>query len=77
MVISGEDGDDALLQNRTNHFRQRTAMQSHQTEFEGAAAFPCVLNPLRVTRRVQSVITSIFSCLWPSSVHAYSSLVLV
>ena len=74
MAISGEDGDDALLQNRTNHFRQRTAMQSHQTEFEGAAAFPCVLLPT-VARRVQSVFTSIFSCLWPSSVHAYSSLV--
>ena len=49
MVILGEDGDDALLQNRTNHFRQRTAMQSHQKEFEGAAAFPCVL-PLSVAR---------------------------
>ena len=74
MVIWGEDGDDALLQNRTNHSRQRTAMKSDQTEFEGPVAFPYVL-PLRVTRRVLSVFISIFSCLWPSSVHAYSSLV--
>ena len=51
MVISEEHGDDALLQNRTNHSRQRTAVKSHQTEFEGPVAFPYVL-PLRVARRV-------------------------